>query len=334
MLRFHMTHVAAFCVLVLSAGAVRAEAPPAASDIQRLIDKLGSSEYAEREAAGKRLEEIGADAVDALKAACKSEDPEVVRRAQEVLRKVERKLANEKALAPTLVQLDVRDQPLDAVLADLSKQARCDVVLGGLKPEELANRKITLTTGGNVPFWSAILKLCEAADLQVAVVGGYNTPGAMPYLNRSRGNVRTTCNANTAVVLEAHDANARKRPAVVHGAVLVEAIPFPANTSPGVQAAALLQVWPEPRLQWQATWNVKVSKAVDDRGERIRGEFVAIQPREPALPGGGAVVMIRNADGSVTMGARGRPGSRSPASSPPIRFKQSSASAAKRRPAW
>jgi hypothetical protein len=278
------------------------------SEIQQLIEKLGSQDFTEREAATKRLEELGATTLDALRAACKSQDPETARRAQEIVRKVEGKLANEKLLAPTMVELDVQDILLDTVLAELSKQAKCEVVLGGLKPEELANLKVTISTGGKVSFWTAVLKVCEVADLQVAVVGGFVAPGAMPYIGRPKGSLRVTRNTNQAVVLEARDPNTPRRSAGVYGAVLVEAVPYPKNTTVGESPTALLQAWPEPRLQWQATTSAKVTKATDATGARLAAEFATPSRTDTVATGREGIVLIRNADGSVTVVREGSSG--------------------------
>src|SRR5262245_49705188 len=149
-----MTRLAAVAGLILAAAVVlaAAEPPPQPGAVRSLVEKLGSPEFSEREEATKRLEELGAAALEELRPACKSEDPEVARRAQDLVRKIERRLANEQALAPTLVELDAKDAPLDAVLADLSKQAKCEVVIGGTGLRALAERKVSVSTGGKVPF--------------------------------------------------------------------------------------------------------------------------------------------------------------------------------------
>lgn len=59
-----------------------------AKEIEGLIEKLGAEEFAEREAAMKRLIEIGRPAVDALRKALESDDPEVVWRARKALEKI------------------------------------------------------------------------------------------------------------------------------------------------------------------------------------------------------------------------------------------------------
>jgi len=274
---------------------------PKTAEIQQLIEKLGSEDFSEREDATSKLEQIGAPAIDALRKACTAENPETVRRAREVLRKVEQKLANEKTLTPTLVELDERDTPLDSVLAVLSKQGACDVVLGGLKPEELAKLKVTVSTSGKVPFWNAVLKVCEAADLQVAVVGGFMAPGATPYMKSSRANVRFARVLNKAIVLEARDPKTPRRPAAVYGAVLVESLPFPKNTSFGASSTALLQAWPEPRLQWETTTTVKVAKATDAKGTRLATEYLPPKSSDPQPGSKEGITLIRNANGTVTI---------------------------------
>jgi hypothetical protein len=288
--------------VLLAAGILAVAQPvpptPAAGEIRALVEKLGSDEFADREAAGRQLEELGAAAVAELRAGCKSENPEVARRAQDILRRVERRLANEKTLAPTLVELDAKDQPLDKVLAELSKQAKCEVVLGGLKQEELAARKVTVSTGGKVPFWTAVLAVCDAGDVQVAVAGGFLAPGAMPYLGRAPRGVRVAADTGRAVVLEARG-DAKKRPAAVYGSVLVEALPFPKGLEPP-EPSVLLQAWPEPRLQWQTANGVKVSTATDATGAKLTSEPGAVGAPLAALKGeGGTIWLKRNPDGTA-----------------------------------
>jgi WD40 repeat protein len=68
-------------------------ATPNAAAIQRLIAQLGSDRFAQREAASRRLKVIGEPAISALdKAATTSEDPEVRRRAEQLLQAISRLL--------------------------------------------------------------------------------------------------------------------------------------------------------------------------------------------------------------------------------------------------
>jgi len=301
--------------LVAVAFSVAQEPTPKSTEAAKLVEKLGSPDFQEREAATKQLEALGTVALEELRAGVKSDNAEIAQRAQDLLRKVERRLASDKILSPTLVELDAKDQPLDAILAELSKQAKWEVVLGGLKPEDLARQKITISTSGKVAFWAAVLKLCDLADMQIAGVNGFIAPGAMPYLGRAKVGVRIAADRNRAVVLEARD-GAPKRPASLHGAVLVEAVPFSKNMQLNlysgtygqvhrVEVAAfpknsvLLQAWPEPRLQWEGATATKITRATDATGANLAAEFTPTVAPDLRAAGTGNV-MIRNPDGSVT----------------------------------
>jgi len=288
-------------VLVATVIVVAQEPTPKRTEAARLVELLGSQDFQERETATKRLEELGTNAVEELRVGVKSDNPETARRAQELLRKAERRIVHDKILTPTMVELDVKDQPLDKVLAELSKQAKWEIVLGGLKPEDLVARKITVSTGGKVAFWAAVLKLCDTADLQIAGVGGFVAPGAMPYLGRAKVGVRIATDRNRAVVLEARG-DSPKRPMSLNGAVLVEAVPFPRNVLPLAtqHPSALLQAWPEPRLQWEGTAATKVTRATDTSGAKLVAEFTPIPTGDIRATGTGTI-LIRNADGSVSV---------------------------------
>jgi hypothetical protein len=248
---------------------------PSAREAERLVEGLGSGDYREREAATRRLDELGPLALDALRAACKSDNPEIADRAKDLVRKIERRMASDRLVAPTLVGLDAKDAPLDDILAALSKQAGCDIVLGGSKAEELAAKKLTLETG-KVPFWLAVLKVCDAAGLQVAGAGGFVAPGTAPYRAPRDAQIRVATNVDRAVVLEAREG--KKRPASVHGAVLVEAIDAP-KLAPAGQASTVIQFWPEPRVSWQSVSSVTLAKAMDDKGRRLTHDTSVAPPR-------------------------------------------------------
>jgi hypothetical protein len=294
--------------IVLVAAALVAAEPSGAdpTDVRDLVKQLGSDDYAEREAASKRLDAIGPGALTELRAAVRSENPEVARRAHELLRRIERRIDNEKALAATLVTLDAKDQRLDDVLADLSKQAKCEVVLNGTELRALADRRITLSTKRNVPFWDAVLRISDVADLQVTGAGGFaasdarlHPPDALP-LPRSSAlpRIRSVTDANRAVLLESRG-SAPRRPSAIYGAVLVQVLPIPRGASPAPNSA-LLQIWPEPCLDWRAVSGVKITSALNAAGEKLGAKLPA--PAPPAVKSGDrdGVIIMRNRDGSVT----------------------------------
>ncbi|HEY1189681.1 MAG TPA: hypothetical protein VGE74_18685 [Gemmata sp.] len=279
--------------------------PPATPrEVPKLIEALGSEEFAEREAATRRLDELGLLALAELRAAARSENLEIADRAKDLVKRIERRAANERLLTPTTVELDFKGTALDAVLAALSKQAGFEVVVGGLKANDRAGTKITVATG-KVPFWVAVQKVCDAGELQIASAGGFLAPGAMPYNIRPGKTpdgtaVRTALNPNTAVVLEARERG--KRPASVHGAVLIEAFELPKGTESRTVAATVLQVWPEPKLAWQSNADAKVTHAADAEKRKLPPDFTpAVALPQVQRLRGGDVIAIRNPDGSVTI---------------------------------
>src|SRR5581483_3183753 len=69
-----------------------ASGPTRAAMIQELISRLGHAQFSERQAAMKRLEEIGEEANPALgEAAARAPDPELRRRLDELIRNIESK---------------------------------------------------------------------------------------------------------------------------------------------------------------------------------------------------------------------------------------------------
>src|SRR5438067_1458670 len=100
-----MRYALPLCVsaLLLAAAVAAPVPPPNAREATLLIEKLGSEDFAEREAATKRLEELGLLALAEVRAATKSENAEIADRAKDLVRKIERRAANDRAIAPTLV---------------------------------------------------------------------------------------------------------------------------------------------------------------------------------------------------------------------------------------
>jgi hypothetical protein len=64
-------------------------APAESEEIKRLIDQLGSEQFKEREQATQTLSKLGKSALRSLKEAAKSRDPEVRRRARQLVERME-----------------------------------------------------------------------------------------------------------------------------------------------------------------------------------------------------------------------------------------------------
>src|SRR5262249_41934211 len=86
------------CVLLLLGLAWAGRGDESRPDIPTLIRQLGTDDFDQRELASKRLAEVGEDALDRLKEALKSPDPEVRRRATELVTIIERRLFGELAV--------------------------------------------------------------------------------------------------------------------------------------------------------------------------------------------------------------------------------------------
>jgi hypothetical protein len=131
--------------------------------IAQLLKQLGSSKYAEREKAKRELETIGLPALEQLRKAAKEGDLETTRRCQELIKKFEGKLAADVLLAPKKVNLNLKDVTVMQAVEELQKQSGYQIIIDGDRTA-LAKRTMTLVTG-EVTFWEAFDKLCEAAKL-------------------------------------------------------------------------------------------------------------------------------------------------------------------------
>src|SRR5207248_10422906 len=104
---------AVFAAALLAGSVVALQPPPKpAADtdrIEKLVQQLGSPSFQSREAAVRELVAIGPAVLPAVGAATRSADPEVARRARDVFNRVSRHAANDRALAPTTVDLAVDD---------------------------------------------------------------------------------------------------------------------------------------------------------------------------------------------------------------------------------
>ncbi len=159
-------------ILGLGIGTVLAvPASPGADQgkINELIAKLGSNNFRERDAANKELNAIGEPALEALRKAAKSNDMEIANRAAALISKIEQRAENARLLAPTYVELKLKEATIDDAVAELSKKSGFAIVIAGDKTK-MADRRVTLETG-RVPFWKALDMLCQKAGLVEADPG-------------------------------------------------------------------------------------------------------------------------------------------------------------------
>ena len=132
---------------------------------QGLLEQLGSTRYAEREAAARSLEKLGREAIPVLQLGRDSRDLEIRTRAAVLLQRIEESLLTR----PTMVWLNFKDVSLaDAVLA-LSRQTGMKI---SLVPENLPRwdqERLNLQETEPLPFWSAMDRLAAAASLRADV---------------------------------------------------------------------------------------------------------------------------------------------------------------------
>jgi hypothetical protein len=139
---------------------------PADLSAEDLVQRLGSADRIEQEEAARSLEELGADALPALRAAAAdrmSAPPLVRARAAALLERVEGRLLTE----PTRVVLDFDGQPLGDVLAALGTRTGFTLTLDPGGHAELPRRAIRAGSSGKVAFWTAVERVARAGGIRL-----------------------------------------------------------------------------------------------------------------------------------------------------------------------
>jgi hypothetical protein len=277
--------------LAAVAGGGVAAGPPSPD---ALVARLGAPDYADREAAGRALLAVGPAALPALEAAARSVNPEVARRAADLLARVRRTADSARLLIAPTVRLDYRGVPLAAAVNDLRVRTGLPLTLdhaGVADPD----RPVTCTTA-ELPVWEAVEAFRRAAGLREVFdpelrfpkpVGGYPTrpgyyvpPPPLP--------------AADAVPVVLADGPDRSLPGSRSAAVRVLALPagFPRNSAVlGTGEVTLhLDVTPAPGRNWQEVAAVRVTRVVDEFGRLgTRGTIRAADPPAFVLLGGQVV---------------------------------------------
>ena len=177
-----MRHLTCWLALLAGLGLV-SSVPTWAADkddeaVAKLIKKLGSSRFSERQKAQKELDKIGMPAFAALRKAAESKDPETARRAGELLAKLEKQALTAQVLTATTVHLKFKDTPLPEAVKEFAKQTGYNISLHDPQGM-LKTRKITLDTG-KTTFWKAFDQFCAKAGLVEATQQDLNQPVPFP----------------------------------------------------------------------------------------------------------------------------------------------------------
>jgi hypothetical protein len=301
-----------------------APADPAAERFQRLIARLGSEHFREREAAGRELDALGEAALDALRHAARTGDPETRRRAADLVERIQQRLLTARILTPTLVQLDYKDTLLTEAVADLARRTGLSLTLND--PARFKGRTITVATG-KVSAWEALEQFCRKADLHewdgFLSLNGVRTPtvpaappvpvgGFLPIqglqgrvvIRGGRTAQATSAPGNHVVLLDGPgDALPTHHAGAVRVRVLPPGTPFPVAAT-GDDMLLPLQVSAELRLHCPGALDLRVERAIDDQGQAL-----AATAARPA-PAGEVQEWVVMANGALIPGpaaARGGP---------------------------
>lgn len=241
---------------------------PAADPVE-LVNRLGAAKFAEREKAAAELEKLGRTALPALRAARDEKDPEIRSRSGALLTKIEGALLTQ----PTMLRVDFENAPLPEVLKSMSDQAGIKLTLVPDNSPAWAGRKVSLSEKEPLTFWAAIDRLCETAHLQYNY--GMHYPGGRePSFPLFEDNGRPILPVSDhgpfrVSVVGLHfqrDVNFIGGPQVKPS----QNVPKQASrlsSTVNEQFYAQLQVTAEPRLALAQGGTLKVTDAVDDRGQ-------------------------------------------------------------------
>src|SRR5437588_425154 len=132
---------AAVAVVVAAGWAAARPGEPAPDRVQQLVGRLGSANYRDREAATRELDALGPAALDALRRAAQTDDPETRRRAAELVGRIGERAAGARLLTPTVVAFDYAGKPLADAVADLARRTGLQITLHA--PDKFRGRSVT-----------------------------------------------------------------------------------------------------------------------------------------------------------------------------------------------
>jgi len=302
--------------LLLGCGLATAAAPDAI-EIDRLIQQMGSDEFAQRESAARALDTIGEPALGALKkAAATAEDMEIRRRSEDLVKVIEKRAETTEILKATTVKLHFQDTPVAEAVAELARQANYTdkLVLAEAAKAQLANRKVTLDTA-EVTFWEALDKLCVAAQLteQTGAAAGQPNLGAVPADIAPVGPNGVAAPAVARVIrppiqpnpgvnfsrITLTDGKPTVVPTCYAGAVRIRLAPTANAPKQNNEVTLTLEITPEPKLQWYGHTAIRLETAVDEGSREFRqvamlddqGGVADMNGNVVVMAGGGQIVV-------------------------------------------
>ena len=256
----------------------RGEGAPTRADTKTmsgLVSQLGSRLFKEREDAAQQLRGLGVGALDALRSAARSTDPEIRRRAETLSSAIQHQLETERILQPKLVRLRWDKIPVSEAIADFSKKTGLVIECQPSAPE----KRISLDTG-EVTVWQALEKFCDQAGLVERAAPAQDV-SSVQVINRPNGQIRIVSTGTIGfgqTDIVRLEAGSGSLPTCHAGSVRIRSLPIDDNgpwlqqRRPG-ERLALLEVSPQPKMGWQTVLDVQVERAIDENDQSLALAF-------------------------------------------------------------
>ncbi len=294
--------VLAGLLLILALGVLptsEAVDDPTAKRIAELVSRLASPRFEERETATRELESLGQLAVPALQKAARSNDLETQRRAQELLTRLQGRLDAGNLLAASRVRLTYKETPLLEAIADLAKKSGYTILYAG-DVANLRGRTVTLDTG-ETTFWQAFDQFCRSGGVveslvlravgqqaAVQVAGGPAQPANVARPQLPPNTIAPLYGTYRQIILV--DGKDGRLPTDYRAAVRVRTLAPEMQLSNAPARAAneerlILDVSPEPRIDFQRVVDLRVDRAVDQQGQALKVIQTAAAPPARQLAG-------------------------------------------------
>lgn len=234
-----------------------------------LVAKLGSDDFAEREAAARALAQVGSEALPALRAAAQSSDPEIRSRVAPLITKLQRTADSNGKLVPKMVALNYKDMPLGAALADFKKRSGLPVSLDPTRVRDPL--RLVTCEAGELPVWEALDRFCAAAGLKEEFRADLDVPKTAARADGRRAYVPPPQIPNPdAVPIVLIDGKAAAPVGDRRTAVRVVVLPanFPGHrvTLGTGDTTLCFDIAPLPGLNWTDVSAVKIGRLIDDAG--------------------------------------------------------------------
>jgi hypothetical protein len=159
--------VPALLSLVLAGGAraqtspEKEKAPPAS--VEKLIELLGDNDYEVRDRANRKLLELGAEALPALRKAIDHPDAEIRRRLKDMVPAIETAVI----LSPKLITLNAEKQTVKQIVDELTKQTGYRFEFWGGNADQTFSFQIK-----KKPLWQTLDAICDTTGM--VVIGTYS----------------------------------------------------------------------------------------------------------------------------------------------------------------